>query len=104
MAFFNANAKIIGGNIDDTIIGATTPVAGTFTTLTANTTLTAGGSGSGNVNKFYVDGTGANDATKIVQVNDGSHDCFWIDGSGRTRIQELEISGDLIIPGSLTVN
>ena len=81
MAFFNANAKIIGGNIDDTIIGATTPVAGTFTTLTANTTLTAGGSGSGNVNKFYVDGTGANDATKIVQVNDGSHDCFWIDGS-----------------------
>ena len=31
------NADINGGNIDNTVIGATTPLAGTFTTVTANT-------------------------------------------------------------------
>lgn len=34
---------INGGNIDGTILGATTPVAGTFTTLTGNTSITSVG-------------------------------------------------------------
>ena len=37
------SADINGGNIDNTIIGATTPVAGTFTTLTANNSATIDG-------------------------------------------------------------
>ena len=38
-----ANADINGGNIDNTVIGGTTPVAGTFTTLTVNGSMTMDG-------------------------------------------------------------
>jgi hypothetical protein len=38
-----ANVDINGGNIDNTNIGATTPAAGTFTTITANTSATIDG-------------------------------------------------------------
>lgn len=38
-----AKADINGGAIDNTTIGATTPAAGTFTTITANTTATIDG-------------------------------------------------------------
>jgi hypothetical protein len=38
-----ANADINGGNIDNTVIGATTPLAGTFTTLTVNGSMTMDG-------------------------------------------------------------
>ena len=37
------SADINGGNIDNTVIGATTPLAGTFTTITANTSATIDG-------------------------------------------------------------
>lgn len=36
------NPDIDGGTIDGTVIGGATPAAGTFTTLTANSTLTGG--------------------------------------------------------------
>ena len=38
-----ANADINGGAIDNTVIGGTTPVAGTFTTLTVNGSMTMDG-------------------------------------------------------------
>ena len=38
-----ANADINGGTIDDTVIGGTTPAAGTFTTLTVNGSMTMDG-------------------------------------------------------------
>jgi len=38
-----ANADINGGNIDNTVIGGTTPAAGTFTTLTVNGSMTMDG-------------------------------------------------------------
>ena len=38
-----SKADINGGNIDNTVIGATTPLAGTFTTLTANTSAVIDG-------------------------------------------------------------
>jgi len=38
-----ANADINGGNIDNTVIGGTTAVAGTFTTLTVNGSMTMDG-------------------------------------------------------------
>ena len=38
-----ANADINGGAIDGTVIGATTPAAGTFTTVTANTSAVIDG-------------------------------------------------------------
>ena len=38
-----ANADINGGAIDGTVIGATTPAAGTFTTITANTSAVIDG-------------------------------------------------------------
>ena len=38
-----AKADINGGNIDNTTIGGTTPAAGTFTTITANTSATIDG-------------------------------------------------------------
>jgi len=38
-----ANADINGGAIDDTVIGGTTPAAGTFTTLTVNGSMTMDG-------------------------------------------------------------
>ena len=41
--FSTANARITGGNIDGTAIGATTKAVGTFTTLTADTISVAGG-------------------------------------------------------------
>jgi hypothetical protein len=37
------SADINGGNIDNTVIGSTTPLAGTFTTITANTSATIDG-------------------------------------------------------------
>jgi hypothetical protein len=37
------SADINGGNIDNTVIGGTTPVAGTFTTLTVNGSMTMDG-------------------------------------------------------------
>lgn len=37
------SADVNGGNIDGTVIGATTPAAGTFTTVTANTSATIDG-------------------------------------------------------------
>jgi hypothetical protein len=37
------NADINGGNIDNTVIGSTTPLAGTFTTIAANTSATIDG-------------------------------------------------------------
>ena len=38
-----ANADINGGTVDDTVIGGTTPAAGTFTTLTVNGSMTMDG-------------------------------------------------------------
>lgn len=38
-----ANADINGGTIDNTVIGGTTPVAGTFTTLTVNSSMAMDG-------------------------------------------------------------
>ena len=38
-----AKADINGGTVDNTVIGATTPAAGTFTTITANTSATIDG-------------------------------------------------------------
>jgi len=38
-----ANADINGGTIDDTVIGGTTPAAGTFTTLTVNSSMAIDG-------------------------------------------------------------
>jgi hypothetical protein len=39
----SSDLDINGGTIDNTVIGGTTPAAGTFTTLTANTSVTIDG-------------------------------------------------------------
>lgn len=57
----NSSAAITGGTINNTTIGGTTPAAGTFTTLKANSTFQAG-KGSAN----YIQGVGA--ATTLEPV------------------------------------
>ena len=55
---------ISGGSIDDTIIGSNTPAAGTFTTITANTSLVINGSSAiTSVDTDLSDGVSANNDT-----------------------------------------
>ncbi len=43
------NVAITGGTIDGTVIGGTTPAAGTFTTVTANTAIATDGAGDADI-------------------------------------------------------
>lgn len=67
MATQNANAvAITGGSINNTVIGNVTPNAGTFTTLTANTSSTVGTSSSAVTPLAVNSGAGANNTRGIT--------------------------------------
>jgi len=71
----NANAvAITGGTIDNTVIGGTTPAAGTFTTLTANTSVTTPivGAATGSSTTGLDLNVNSKAQARIVEVGDGT--------------------------------
>ena len=100
---------INGGNIDGTIIGAATPAAGTFTTLTANSGASVTGdiTVSGNVDGRDV----AADGTKLDGIEasatadqTGAEIATALNGQSITSLTALTTTGAVIVGGDLTVN
>lgn len=78
--------------INNTVIGATTQAAGSFTTLNANSTITSTGGITVNTNKFIVNGsTGALTIAGNIAVNTNK---FTVNAS----------SGNTLIAGSVTIS
>jgi hypothetical protein len=86
-------ATIAGGTINNAIIGGSTPVAGTFTTLSANTSITSGGT---------IAATGAISSTSNASSLTGSFSgSFKGDGSGITGVAaSFPTSGPGVINGT----
>jgi hypothetical protein len=61
-------ADINGGNVDNTVIGATTPLAGNFTTLGATGNITVGGTVDGR--DLVTDGTKLDGVESLADVTD----------------------------------
>ena len=89
-----ANADINGGNIDNTVIGATTPAAGTFTTLSTTSSMTIDGvtitdnTVSANASNADLELSGSGTGTVVISglsfpTSDGTADqVLKTDGSG----------------------
>jgi hypothetical protein len=89
-----ANADINGGNIDNTVIGATTPAAGTFTTLSTTSSMTIDGvtitdnTISANASNANLELSGSGTGTVVISglsfpTSDGTADqVLKTDGSG----------------------
>jgi hypothetical protein len=84
---------ITGGTIDNTVIGGTTPAAGTFTTLTANSTAQFG---RGSANYFEFDGAAATQTLEAKALGSDTNIAFTIDSKGTGAIN--------LAPGSSGVN
>lgn len=81
---FNAvNVQITGGNIDNTIIGATTPVQANFDVLRANNTFVDGD----------LDVTGSFTTITTDGLNEGSTNLYYTDDRVDARIDELFDAG-----------
>lgn len=79
--------EIVGGTIDNTAIGSTTPAAASVTTLTASTGIRAGAasagiaqSTSGSVNQFYVTASHASGDVRAIYARQN----FTAAGAGET--------------------
>jgi len=104
-----AKADINGGNIDSTVIGATTAAAGTFTNLTANGVIDI--DSSGNIDGIVIGGSTAAagsfttaTATDVqatnIKANDGTAAISIADSTGAVTITtDVELDG-----GNVTIN
>lgn len=97
-SFLNGDCTIIGGTIDNVIIGATTAAAGTFTTGTFNTSVLSNDVDARTATTLLV---GASTATRIEIGDTGI--ITSIEGSCEI-VQSLTVTGNTIIGGNLTVN
>lgn len=95
------NVEITGGTIDGTVIGGTTPAAGSFTALSATggiglnngNTVAWGGLGS----SVYIDGSAASNTWEVVTENAQR---VLVSNSGLSVTGALSASGDVSIPSN----
>jgi hypothetical protein len=91
----NANAvAITGGTINNTVIGGTTPAAGTFTTLIG---------GGGSANYFQTQGSATTKAVEVKALGSDSNIAFVIDSKGTGAIDLAAGSSGVNISNGGTV-
>jgi len=91
---------ITGGTINGTTIGGTTPAAGTFTTLTANSTSQFG---RGSANYFEFDGAATTKAVEAKALGSDTNIAFVIDSKGTGAIDLAAGSSGVNISNGGTV-
>jgi hypothetical protein len=89
-----SNVAITGGTIDNTVIGGTTPAAGTFTTLTG---------GGGSANYFQTQGSATTKAIELKALGSDSNIAFVIDSKGTGAIDLAAGSSGVNISNGGTV-
>ena len=102
-AYVDNDLTISGGTVDNSIIGGTTPVAGTFTTLTANTSLvgTLGTAAQGSVTSLgtltalNVDNLNLN-GNAITSTDSNGNIDLTPHGVGEVNITKVDIDGGAI--------
>lgn len=106
-----SSVDINGGTIDATVIGATTPAAGTFTTLVVNTTanvgtdLTVGGLTTTNTLDVITDATVGNDLAVVNDLGVGNDVQIGnnLEVFGNTKTGSLDVDVDANVGGNLVV-